>query len=969
MSLDFSQKITLDLTVDRIQNIHCCQEDTDSRRILVTLSEKGLPYAVPEQVSIYLKIAKPDNTFVYIDEESNATHLFRNNDGTISIILSEQATVVPGIAEAELQLIDKSSPQNHKIITSKKFNIVIRKSVADSSSILSKVESNVLNDMIYHLADHENPHKTTKAQVGLGNCDNTADIDKNVNSAKKLSTARNINGTSFNGTSDITTDKWGKSRTLHLSGDVSGSKTMDGGSDVEINVTVKDNTHNHTVSNISDLTATASELNVLDGIAATTEELNYIKGATENIQTQLDACAPLANPVLTGTPKAPTAPSGNNTTQIATTAFTQAAVSGHNTSATAHNDIRDLISGLTTRLNALADSDDTTLDQLSEIVAYIKSNKSLIDGITTSKVSVSDIIDDLTSTAANKPLSAKQGKVLKDLIDAITTIAGNKVDKVSGKGLSTNDYTTAEKNKLSGIASGAEVNVQADWNITDTTNDAYIKNKPTSMPASDVPSWAKAPEKPAYTKSEVGLGNVGNYKAVSTAPSQGLTEEEKQNARANIGAGATNYPYYSNRPKLTGDFLTSFREEVVGTAGTKTNYIANIRTDDTDNAALPQYAAGLSWGYQDTFAYLAVSHRGSGKVFIGGGGGSSGDALYWYRQLAFVDSTVDAAKKATRSQILSAGTGVSIDEAKIRPYTGSAATDNNYIFFQAEEGLNSVHVGINGKGITGVSRALGDKNGNDITTTYLPLSGGTMNGPLSMNNHLAIGAGYRIQMLNSAEKTASSYQILTGNSGELILRAYGQSGSSPSYIDAMTITPRFVVGATSQTFGINAHFNGSAEKLGTTDKGAANHPIYLEAGTPKPCTFTSNTHAANVYMNTSSGNMYYSTASSLRFKNNIAPLAKEDISAEKLYDINVVQYKYNTDYVSDTTDSRYDTFVPGIIAEDVYEKYPIAADYHIDDDGETVIDDWNFRYMIPAMLKLIQDQKKEIDALKNMIQK
>lgn len=35
----------------------------------------------------------------------------------------------------------------------------------------------------------------------------------------------------------------------------------------------------------------------------------------------------------------------------------------------------------------------------------------------------------------------------------------NKVDKVTGKGLSTNDYTTSEKNKLSGIASGAEVNV------------------------------------------------------------------------------------------------------------------------------------------------------------------------------------------------------------------------------------------------------------------------------------------------------------------------------------------------------------------------------------------------------------------------------------------------------------------------------------------------------------------------------
>ncbi|MDE7088495.1 MAG: hypothetical protein K2O54_00055, partial [Prevotella sp.] len=61
----------------------------------------------------------------------------------------------------------------------------------------------------------------------------------------------------------------------------------------------------------------------------------------------------------------------------------------------------------------------------------------------------------------------------------LTATVGNKVDKVSGKGLSTNDYTTTEKNKLAGIASGAEVNVQVDWNETDTRSAAYIKNKPT----------------------------------------------------------------------------------------------------------------------------------------------------------------------------------------------------------------------------------------------------------------------------------------------------------------------------------------------------------------------------------------------------------------------------------------------------------------------------------------------------------
>jgi hypothetical protein len=45
-----------------------------------------------------------------------------------------------------------------------------------------------------------------------------------------------------------------------------------------------------------------------------------------------------------------------------------------------------------------------------------------------------------------------------------------------------NNFTDAYKNKLDGIASGAEVNVQSDWNVTNTASDAFIKNKP-SIPS------------------------------------------------------------------------------------------------------------------------------------------------------------------------------------------------------------------------------------------------------------------------------------------------------------------------------------------------------------------------------------------------------------------------------------------------------------------------------------------------------
>lgn len=66
-------------------------------------------------------------------------------------------------------------------------------------------------------------------------------------------------------------------------------------------------------------------------------------------------------------------------------------------------------------------------------------------------------------------------------IDGLQDALDSKVNAVAGKGLSTNDYTTAEKNKLAGIAAGAEVNVNADWNAT--SGDAQILNKPTALSA------------------------------------------------------------------------------------------------------------------------------------------------------------------------------------------------------------------------------------------------------------------------------------------------------------------------------------------------------------------------------------------------------------------------------------------------------------------------------------------------------
>lgn len=116
----------------------------------------------------------------------------------------------------------------------------------------------------------------------------------------------------------------------------------------------------------------------------------------------------------------------------------------------------------------------------------------------------------------------------------------------------------------------------------------------------------------------------------------------------------------------------------------------------------------------------------------------------------------------------------------------------------------------------------------------------------------------------------------------------------------------------------------------------------------------------NVYFDTA-GNLYKtSTTSSKRFKEDVKLVENEDLNPENLYDIDVVQFKYKKSHFTNKEDPRYRKDMIGLIAENVYEHYPMAADYHIGDDGNVVCDGWNEQYLIPAMLKLIQDQHMQL---------
>lgn len=119
----------------------------------------------------------------------------------------------------------------------------------------------------------------------------------------------------------------------------------------------------------------------------------------------------------------------------------------------------------------------------------------------------------------------------------IRSVLGTKVTVEIGKGLSTEDYTTAEQTKLAGIAAGAEVNVNADWNAI--SGDAQILNKPT-IPSSQVNSdWnatsgvAEVLNKPTIPASQVNVdwNATTGVEQILNKPSSLPTENVKHSVK------------------------------------------------------------------------------------------------------------------------------------------------------------------------------------------------------------------------------------------------------------------------------------------------------------------------------------------------------------------------------------------------------------------------------------------------------
>lgn len=146
------------------------------------------------------------------------------------------------------------------------------------------------------------------------------------------------------------------------------------------------------------------------------------------------------------------------------------------------------------------------------------------------------IVYDIDSTHSYERIKIGDGKTN---VNALPFIDANKVDKVSGKGLSTNDYTTAEKTKLSGIAEGANKTV-VDTAMSSTSTNP-VQNKVVNAAIGAVSTLVgdkKVSEQiSAAIASKSDTDHTHNYAGSSSAG--GAANSVKANLTVKLNGGST----------------------------------------------------------------------------------------------------------------------------------------------------------------------------------------------------------------------------------------------------------------------------------------------------------------------------------------------------------------------------------------------------------------------------------------------
>jgi len=202
--------------------------------------------------------------------------------------------------------------------------------ITDTSLLVTTDGSQTLTNKTLTSPVINTPTGITKSDVGLENVNNTSDADKPISTATQtaLDLKAAIASPALTGTPTAPTATAGTNTTQ-----IATTAYADTAVSSAITNHNSDTENVHGIADTADLVLTndarlSDERTPVDGSVTTAKIATggIAQSAVTNLTTDLAAKATLVSPALTGTPTAPTATLGTNTTQIATTAFVKAEV-------------------------------------------------------------------------------------------------------------------------------------------------------------------------------------------------------------------------------------------------------------------------------------------------------------------------------------------------------------------------------------------------------------------------------------------------------------------------------------------------------------------------------------------------------------------------------------------------------------------------------------------------------------------
>jgi uncharacterized membrane protein YdcZ (DUF606 family) len=284
---------------------------------------------------------------------ASTTYAPIDNANLTGIVVLPSSTSIGNVSSVEIGYVDGVTSSIQTQIDSKAASSDLSSHASDTTSVHGIADTTELETQTGAQAKADAAVTTangyTDSEIGALTTSVVAEGTNLYYTNERAQDAIGLNvgdGLTYNDTSGAVSASVSTGLQFNLSGaiEIDANVTTTSGTQTLTNKTIStaDNSITVVAADISDITASAAELNILDGITATTTELNYVDGVTSAIQSQIDAKAPLANATLTGTVVLP------STTSIG------------NVSATELGYVDGVTSAIQTQLDAKADlSGDT----------------------------------------------------------------------------------------------------------------------------------------------------------------------------------------------------------------------------------------------------------------------------------------------------------------------------------------------------------------------------------------------------------------------------------------------------------------------------------------------------------------------------------------------------------------------------------------------------------------------------------